>query len=166
MQSQLLGFRERCSSNPALSGFLARMSSGDQAASGQQCFYCPLLLPDASSLALHYVRSHWREVRARQARLAGGGRGGRGALAVRGWSGGQLALLQGDTTRPLVAGGEAPSQVEEEDMRGFRLFLDIYCKEMSKIGTEMVREEVVGELRRRWEKMAVEEREGWTRRVE
>ena len=46
-------------------------------------------------------------------------------------------------------------------MMGFRLFLDHYCKEMAKVGTEMVREEVAGELRRRWE-----EREGWTRGME
>ena len=30
------------------------------------CFYCSLKVPDKTSLALHYVREHWEEVRTRQ----------------------------------------------------------------------------------------------------
>jgi len=30
------------------------------------CFYCRLKVPDKTSLALHYVRQHWEEVRRRQ----------------------------------------------------------------------------------------------------
>ena len=33
------------------------------------CFYCSLKVPDKTSLALHYVREHWEEVRKRQGQI-------------------------------------------------------------------------------------------------